>query len=105
MPRSRVKTRIRCVRAMPPIERRPFAVGAATLVSGLALERLAAGLSAARRFRDPAPLVFPFLHLARDLAWVAAIVMWSVRRLARVPTSPSHSMCPRAEKGDGSRFL
>jgi hypothetical protein len=80
-------------------------VAAATLVSGLALERLAAGVSAARRFRDPAPFVFPLLHLVRDLAWVAAIGMWSARRLGGVPASPSHSMRPRTEKGVGSLFL
>ena len=83
---------------------RPLAVAAATLVAGLALERLTAGIGAARRFRDPAPLVFPLLHLLRDLAWVAAIVMWSSRRLGRVPTTPSHSMRPR-RLADGIRDL
>jgi hypothetical protein len=53
---------------------RPCALVAAALVAGLALERLAAGISAARRFRDPTPLIFPY-HLGRDLAWVAAIAM------------------------------
>ena len=74
---------------------RSLAVGAATLVAGLALERLAAGISAARRFHDSTPLVFPLLHLGRDLAWVAAIVMWSGRRLMRRQMKPSHSMHPR----------
>ena len=53
------------------------------LVAGLALERLAAGISAARRFRTLTPLVFPLLHLGRDLAWVAAIAMWLARRVVR----------------------
>jgi hypothetical protein len=74
---------------------RPLAFGAATLVAGLALERLAAGVAAARRFRDPTPLVFPILHLGRDLAWVAAIAVWSARRLGGRPLKPSHSMYPR----------
>jgi len=76
---------------------RPFALVAAALVTGLALERLAAGISAARRFRDPTPLVFPLLHLARDLAWVTAIAMWSARRIGGHPPKPSHSMRQRPE--------
>lgn len=75
---------------------RPFALVAATLVAGLALERLAAGISAARRFRDPTPLIFPFLHLSRDLAWVAAIARWLARRAFGRRSSPAHSMRPRA---------
>ena len=76
---------------------RMFAMASATLVTGLALERLAAGVSAARRFRTPTPLVFPFLHLARDLAWVAAIAVWVVRRLCGRQPSPAHSMRPRTD--------
>ena len=74
---------------------RLFALGGATLVAGLLLERLAAGISAARRFHDPTPLVFPLLHLGRDLAWVAAIGMWLARRVVGRPASPAHSMRPR----------
>jgi hypothetical protein len=84
---------------------RPLALGAATLLVGLALERLAAGVRAARRFRDPTPLVFPLLHLGRDLAWVAAIAMWSARRLGRRPMKPSHSMRPRTHVIAGSERL
>jgi len=65
------------------------------LVGLLALERLAAGVVAARRFRDATPLVFPLLHLGRDAAWVAAIAVWTLRRLLRRPSNPSHSMRPR----------
>ena len=72
------------------------AFGALTLLAGLALERLAAGVSAARRFRDLTPLVFPFLHLGRDLAWVAAIAAWSARRFVGRPSLPCHSMRARA---------
>ena len=75
---------------------RPLAVASVAILVCLALERLLAGVYAARRFRDPVPLVFPLLHLARDLAWVAAIAMWSVRRLSRRPPKPSHSMRSRA---------
>jgi len=77
----------------------PFALAAATLVAGLFLERLAAGISAARRFRDPTPLVFPLLHMGRDLAWVAAMAMWLARRLGGRAASPAHSMRPRASGG------
>jgi hypothetical protein len=73
----------------------PFALVAAALVAGLALERLAAGISAARRFRDPTPLIFPVLHLGRDLAWVAAIAMWLTRRTFGRRSHPAHSMRPR----------
>ena len=69
---------------------------AGLLVSGLALERWIAGVAAARRYRTTIPLVFPFLHLCRDLAWVAAIAMWMMRRAAGRPPKPAHSMHPRA---------
>jgi hypothetical protein len=84
---------------------RPLAFGAAAMLMGLALERLAAGVRATRRFRDPTPLVFPLLHLGRDLAWVAAIAMWSARRLGRRPMKPSHSMRPRTHVIAGSERL
>jgi cellulose synthase/poly-beta-1,6-N-acetylglucosamine synthase-like glycosyltransferase len=74
---------------------RPFLFAAAILVAGLALERLAAGISAAWRFRDPTPLVFPVLHLGRDLAWVAAILVWTTRRILGREPRPRHSMRPR----------
>ena len=73
----------------------PLASASIALIAGLALERLAAGISAARRFRTPAPLVFPLLHLGRDLAWVAAIAVWLARRVVGRPFLPAHSMRPR----------
>ena len=82
---------------------RPLAWTCAAVLGGLTLERLAAGIAAAWRFRDPAALVFPILHLARDVAWVAAIVMWSARRLSRLPSQPSHSMRPRVSLVGQSR--
>ncbi len=74
---------------------RPFLWMAAALAAALVAERLVAGIRAARRFRSWTPLVFPALHLARDAAWVAAMVVWSARRLAGRPAKPSHSMRPR----------
>jgi hypothetical protein len=76
---------------------RTIALVAAALLVALAIERLVVGISAARRFRTLTPLVFPVLHLWRDLAWVAAIVMWTARRLGGRPPSPAHSMRPRPE--------
>jgi glycosyltransferase involved in cell wall biosynthesis len=66
------------------------------IIAALCLERLAAGVAAAVRFRDPIPLAFPVVHLMRDLAWVAAIVTWLGRRVAFRPIKPSHSMQARA---------
>jgi cellulose synthase/poly-beta-1,6-N-acetylglucosamine synthase-like glycosyltransferase len=70
-------------------------LGAFAIFAGLAVERLVAGISAAWRFRTLAPLMFPFVHLARNFAWVAAILKWSFRRLRRTPSNPGHSMYPR----------
>jgi hypothetical protein len=74
---------------------RPFAALAALLVGVLALERLAAGIGAARRFHDRTALLFPVVHLARDLAWVAAIAVWVWRRCRGGAPAPAHSMRPR----------
>jgi GT2 family glycosyltransferase len=65
---------------------------AVALVAGLAVERLAAGLRAAVRHRDPAGLCFPPFHLLRDAAWALAIVVWIVRRVAGRGREPAHSM-------------
>lgn len=62
------------------------------IVAGLALERLAAGMRAAWRHKDAAGLFFVPLHLARDLAWCAAIVVWAGRRLLRRRRRPEDSM-------------
>ncbi len=74
--------------------RAPVAV-AAVLVGALALERLWAGGRAARQFRDRAAWLFPFFHLLRDLAWVAAMLVWMSRRAVGRQGRPSHSMQPR----------
>jgi cellulose synthase/poly-beta-1,6-N-acetylglucosamine synthase-like glycosyltransferase len=71
------------------------ATAAAALLGVVVLDRLIAGVAAARRFRTLTPLVFPLLHVARNLAWVAAIVGWTARRLAGRRSTPAHSMRPR----------
>jgi GT2 family glycosyltransferase len=70
----------------------PAGAWGAGLLALLAAERLAAGLRATVRFRDPLALAFPLAHLARDLAWVAALLVWTGRRLLGRPSSPRHSM-------------
>jgi cellulose synthase/poly-beta-1,6-N-acetylglucosamine synthase-like glycosyltransferase len=62
----------------------------------LATERAIAGVRAWKRFNDPVALVFPLVHLVRDVAWVAAMVVWVIRRLLRRPVKPVHSMVARA---------
>ena len=74
----------------------PWVLGAVTLLSLLVLERGVAGVAAARRWHDPAALLFPVVHLLRDAAWVAAMARWLTRRLVGVPLAPAHSMHPRA---------
>jgi hypothetical protein len=71
---------------------------AAALVGVLILERSLAGVRAALRFRDTAPLTFPFFHLARDAAWVSAMAVCATRRLPGRPARPHHSMRPRPER-------
>jgi cellulose synthase/poly-beta-1,6-N-acetylglucosamine synthase-like glycosyltransferase len=76
-----------------------LAVSGAVLGGVLLFERVVAGIRAARRFRNATPLLFPFLHLLRDAAWVAAIVIWMARAVGGRPGRPSHSMRPRPESG------
>lgn len=73
----------------------PWPAVAAALLGVLLTERAVAGAVAALRWRDPAALLFPVVHLVRDAAWVAAIARWTTRRLAGVPLSPAQSMAPR----------
>jgi glycosyltransferase involved in cell wall biosynthesis len=77
----------------------PLVVAGAIPIAALFVERLAAGVRAAHRFGDRTALVFPLLHLARDGAWVAAIVMWLARFAIGRPGRPSHSMRPRPDSG------
>lgn len=73
----------------------PWLIGAGALIALLVVERAVAGVVAARRWRDPAALLFPVVHLLRDLAWVAAMARWVARRLVGAPWAPGHSMQPR----------
>jgi glycosyltransferase involved in cell wall biosynthesis len=68
---------------------------AAGIVAGLALERLVAGIRATVAFRDTAGLLFVPMHLARDVAWVAALTVWTLRRLRGAGSRPGDSMYPR----------
>lgn len=73
----------------------------AGLLGLLAVERLWAGARAARRFRDPAALAFVPVHLLRDLAWAAALVVWLARRpLTRAGRAPR---VPRPARHDVRR--
>lgn len=78
----------------------PLVAIALALLGGLACERAWVGVRAARRFSDPVPLLFPAVHLVRDVAWVAAIAVWLTRRAAGMRTHPRHSMRPRAADDD-----
>jgi glycosyl transferase family 2 len=69
----------------------PLASGA-LVVLALAIERAVAGAGAAVRAGDAAGLLFAPVHLARDVAWSAAVVVWGLRRLARRTRRPEHSM-------------
>jgi cellulose synthase/poly-beta-1,6-N-acetylglucosamine synthase-like glycosyltransferase len=71
------------------------ALTAATLLALLVAERLVAGVRAAVTFRDSAGLWFAPAHLTRDIAWVAAILVWTGRRLSGARSRPSDSMKPR----------
>ena len=65
----------------------------------LTLERLAVGVRAYLRVGDAASLLFPGLHLARDLVWVIAIAVWTKRYVTGERSLPSHSMRARAHSG------
>lgn len=74
---------------------RPVALAgwlALVIVVGLALERLVAGIRAASRHKDAAGLWFVPFHLARDVAWVFAVLAWASRRLLGKTPRPEHSM-------------
>jgi hypothetical protein len=78
--------------------RLPLASGTA-LAGVLAIERTVAGVRAWRRFDDPAGLLFAPAHLARDLAWTAAMATWLARRVRRASPRPNDSMTPRDPDG------
>jgi cellulose synthase/poly-beta-1,6-N-acetylglucosamine synthase-like glycosyltransferase len=68
-----------------------------TVLLALVVERAVAGIRAWRRFGDPTALAFPFVHLARDAAWVAAVLVWASRWALRRPFRPSDSMAARVD--------
>ncbi|MCI0432297.1 MAG: glycosyltransferase, partial [Gemmatimonadetes bacterium] len=72
------------------------------LVTGLVIERAVAGIRATVSSGDRAGLLFIPLHLVRDLSWVAAMVIWSVRRACGRRSQPSDSMEPRVPRADVS---
>ncbi len=78
-----------------------FAAGLAlSIVATLAAERTIAGIRAWRLSGDSVGLAFPVVHLLRDVAWAAAIVMWSSRRLTARRGTPAHSMLRRGSRPD-----
>jgi glycosyltransferase involved in cell wall biosynthesis len=84
----------------------PSAAVGLGLGAGLAVERTAAGVDAWRRTGDRAALAFSITHLARDIAWAAAIVAWLARWALKRDRGPAHSMPRRAhltESGHPSR--
>jgi cellulose synthase/poly-beta-1,6-N-acetylglucosamine synthase-like glycosyltransferase len=78
-----------------------FVAVSSAIVGVLAVERAVAGIRAARRTANPIALLFPLVHLARDAAWGAAIIVWMIRRATRSGSDPSHSMRPRAVRAGG----
>ena len=58
----------------------------------LTADRAVAGAQALLRFGDPACLAFPPVHLMRDLAWAAALLVWGGRKLLGKPGEPRDSM-------------
>ena len=74
-------------------------IAAALIVGGLSVERTTAGLRAWWRFSDRAGLLFPALHLIRDLVWVSAIGTWMARRMTGRRSDPSHSMPTATARG------
>lgn len=65
------------------------------IVTALTVERFVTGIRARVAFDDRAGLWFAPVHLARDVAWVAALAVWGARRLLGVTPHPSASMQPR----------
>ena len=68
------------------------AIAGTLALAALAVERLVAGIAAAVAFREPAGLGFAPVHLVRDAAWSAAVLVWTARRIRGRSPHPSHSM-------------
>jgi GT2 family glycosyltransferase len=65
---------------------------ACALLTCVCAERAVAGVTAAIRSKDGVALLFPVVHLLRNLAWVTAVVRWMVRRGLGFKPKPEHSM-------------
>ena len=72
-----------------------ISLAGAVLLGTLAVERTVVAVRAWRTFHDRAALLFPVLHLVRDLVWVLAIIVWWMRRLGGIAAQPAQSMRPR----------
>ena len=83
------------------IVRPSLAMVAAAVLAGLALERAVAGVRAWRVTSDRGSLFFPLAHLARDVAWAAAIVSWTIRQAAG-GSRPADSMPRRQTRADAT---
>ena len=71
------------------------------LMAILVIERLWAAMRAYVQFGDAAALLFVPLHLLRDVTWVAAIGVWSLRRAWGKPSHPADSMGRAVRSGAG----
>jgi succinoglycan biosynthesis protein ExoA len=70
------------------------ALGAIAILGVLLAERAYAGSRAAATFNDTAGYWFAPIHLVRDIAWAAAIGIWTVRRIRGISPRPTDSMPP-----------
>lgn len=75
------------------------AIASALCLAIIAAERLVAGIRAAIAFDDRTGLWFAPAHMVRDVAWAAAILTWTTRRLRGARSRPSDSMQAR-DAGD-----
>lgn len=73
----------------------PLWLTALALAGAAFAERVWAALRAWRATGDRAAWHLPWVHLLRDIAWVAAGLVWCVRRVRGLASSPSHSMTAR----------
>jgi hypothetical protein len=67
------------------------------LLLALIVERMVAGALAWRRFGTLTGIYFAPFHLLRDVAWAAAIVVWTTKRLSGRAFTPADSMMPKGE--------
>ncbi len=82
---------------------RVAALASLCLLLLLFTERTLAGVAAWRRSGDRSTLAFGLAHLLRDAAWVAAMVVWTVRYLRRGAPSPDNSMARVPDARDVTR--